>query len=584
MAWGLREHARMRVAIVVALGLAGCGVVDAPVGTGGDDGKADGSGGSFIGYIQANTPFYWAPSDYAAFSASEASIGMPASPTPVDANDALTQRLQSWIDRIDAVVRAEVRQTTGAELVAPRPIVEILPTSSTFNAWVSPTVACTGIELAGAEAGTTARSFLQSAQITHGSGYQCVHPAYPGVDDFRTFWDRHKPACKVGADVTVGGTGCNVAVNAPAGELALFATSPYIHVTSDLIAAVSERTLAIVLAHELGHYYRAHVSDAVIQRYNFWYDSEPDRKKLPVPAANATDLQAKYAELVDGPRTVQAAVPGHYSPRFRTFLLTAIAPLLVARTEPSFACATARDALGPWTSSLLAGYGIPTDAMDAYLAFEAKLVACAPRVDLTGDPGPTALSYGSVLMAVLNAKLPAVTLPFHATLDQVLDALDAKAVKLDLKEVALVKQVQQNRIGLYTIEEEADDIALEISARLGISPDDVVASWLEFMQAIALAVPEYYRAQYQDENATCQAMLATGFTTTDASGTTTPTFVPIGDLSEPHHSDCYRLFNFWREQKLRKYTVADPIAFPDDWATMQDEAKRLSAAAAAIGQ
>ena len=60
--------------------------------------------------------------------------------------------------------------------------------------------------------------------------------------------------------------------------------------------------------------------------------------------------------------------------------------------------------------------------------------------------------------------------------------------------------------------------------------------------------------------------------------------MPIGDLSEPHHSDCYRLFNFWREQKLRKYAVADPIAFPGDWATMQDEAKRLSAAAAAIGQ
>ena len=567
----------MRAALLLAVGLAGCGIVDASGGSG-DDGKADGDGTSFIGYIQANSPFYWAPSDYAGFAASEASIGMPPNPTPVDANDALTQRLQTWIDRIDAVVRAEVLHSTGSELVAPKPIVEVLPTSSTFNAWVSPTVACTGIDLAGGDA--TAQSFLQTAQITHGSGYACVHPVYPGVDDFRTFWDRHKPACKVGADLTVGGTGCSVAANATAGELALFATSPYIHVTSDLIAAVSERTLAIVLAHELGHYYRAHVSDAVIQHYNFWYDSEADRKKLPVPAANATDLAAKYGEIVNGPKTVQAAVPGHYSPRFRTFLLTAIAPLLTERTEPGFVCATARDALGPWVSTLLAGYGIPTDAMAAYLAFEAKLVACAPRLDLTGDPGATALSYGSVLMAVLGAKLPSVTLPFHATLDQVLEPLNAKAVKLDQKAAALVKQVQQNRIGLYTIEQEADDIALEISSRLGIGPDDVVASWLEFMQAIALAVPESYRQQYQDENASCQAMLASGFTQPDG----TPTFVPIGDLSEPHHSDCYRLFNFWREQKLRKYTVADPIAFPDDWATMQVEAKQLSAAAAAIGQ
>jgi hypothetical protein len=115
---------------------------------------------------------------------------------------------------------------------------------------------------------------------------------------------------------------------------------------------------------------------------------------------------------------------------------------------------------------------------------------------------------------------------------------------------------------------------------MGISPDDVVASWLEFMQAIALAVPDFYRAAYDAENTSCKAMLDSGFTNSDG----TPTFVPIGDLSEPHHSDCYRLFNFWREQKLRKYTPAAAFDFPDDWASFQDEARQLSAIAAANGQ
>ena len=568
----------MKLALL-GIALSACAMDSSATGGGDDDGKADGDGSSYIGYIQGNQPFYWAPSEYADFATSYVSLGGAANPTPVATADQLTQRLQTWIDRIDAVVRKEVHDTTGEELVAPKPIVEVLPSGSTFNAWVSPVAACTGVTLAGGDGST--QSYLTSAQVTHGTTFSCVRPTYPDVSAFRTFWDRHKPACKVGADLTVGGTGCAVENDAAPGELVMLSTSPYIHISTDLIAAVGERTLAVVLAHELGHYYRAHVTDATVQRYNFWYDSEADRKKVPVPAANAADLQTKYSELANGPRTIQAATPGKYSARLRTFVLTAVAPLLAERQESNFVCAAARDALGPWQASMLNGWGIPTDAIDGYLAFETRLAACAAKLNLTGEVGPASLSYGTVLMSVIDAKLGKVTLPFQgATLANVLDAVNANAVKLDKKEASLRAQVAQNRIGLYTVEEEADDIALEISARMGIAPTDVLASWQEFMGSIAQAVPESYRQQYLDENSSCAAQLATSFTNTDG----TPTFVPIGDLSEPHHSDCYRLFNFWREQKLRKYSIDTPYSFGDDWATFQAEARTLSAQAAAIGQ
>ncbi len=569
--------------------LTACGIADGTADDDGaaadDGGKADGTGRSDIGYIQANTPFYWGQSDYADFLASTASIGYPTHPVPLGPSDALTQRLQSWIDRIDAIVRAEVEASTGQELVAPKPVVEILPTGSTFNAWVSTTVACTGTTLAppvppGTPPAPTTITMLSSTMYAPLSAYHCVRPTYPGIAELATFWNRHKPACKINANHTVSGTGCTVENTGDPGELAVFATAPYIHVSSDLIAAVSERTLAVVLAHELGHYYRAHVSEATVQRYNFWYDSEPDRKKVPVAAANAADLQAKYAEIVAGPRTVQPAVAGRYSPRLRTFLLTAIAPLLGERTELGFVCAAARDAVGPWVSPLLDGYGTPTDATDAYLAFETKLAACASHLALTGDPGATSLSYGTVLMAVMAAKLPGVTLPFRATLADVIAALDAKARRLDAKQLALQTRIASNRIGLYTIEEEADDIALEISARLGIRPADVLASWFEFMQAVARSVPADWRMQIDDENTQCKARLDAGFVGSDGK----PSFVPIGDLSEPHHSDCYRLFNFWREQKLRKYSVTTPYEFGADWAPLQEEAAQLSATARTNGQ
>ncbi len=564
---------------LLLLGLLSACAIDTSGAAGDDDGKADGQSGSYVGYIQANSPFYWAPSAYADFSASYTSLGGAANPTPVATADRLTQRLQTWIDRIDAVVRKEVHDTTGEELVAPKPIVEVLPSGSTFNAWVSPVAACAGVTLAGGDDST--QSFLTSAQVTHGTSYQCVHPTYPSVTDFRTFWDRHKPACKVGADLVVGGPSCGIETDAAPGELVMISTSPYIHVTTDLIGAVSERTLAVILSHELGHYYRAHVTDATIQHYNFWYDSEADRKKVPVPAANASDLQIKYSELVNGPKTIQAATPGRYSPRLRTFVMTGIVPLLTERTETGFVCAAARDALGTWQAPLMTGWGIPTDAVTSYLAFETKLAACASHLNLTGDTGATSLSYGTVLMSVIDAKLGKVTLPFQgATLANVLDALNANAVKLDKKEAALRTQIAQNRIGLYTIEEEADDIALEISARMGIAPTDVIASWQEFMAAIALVVPPDFRQTYLAENTSCAAQLAKSFTNDDH----TPMFVPIGDLGEPHHSDCYRLFNFWREQKLRNYSIGEPFVFAGDWQTFQDEARTLSAQAASIGQ
>ena len=545
----------------------------------GTDGKADGNGTSFIGYIQGNSPFYWATSDYAGFTASAQSIGLPVA-TPIASTDALTRRLQTWVDRIDALVRDEVKRSTGSTLVAPRPIVEVLPSGNTFNAWVSPVVACSGVNPPGALAGS--ESFLRGSTLSHSAPYQCVRPTWPGADEFRVFWNRAKPGCTLAADLSVGGTSCAVDGAQP-GELAVLSTSPYIHVSTDLIKGLSEPAMVVVLAHELGHYYRAHVSDAVLQRYNFWYDTELDRKKLPVPAANAADLQAKYAEIVNGPRTVQATVPGHYSPRLRAFLLTGIAPLLTERTEPGFVCAAARDALGPWVPSLLDGYGTATEAMTSYLRFEAALVACAPRLDLTGDPGAHAMSFGQVIMAVFGAKLTGATFPFHATLADVLAALDTRAVRLDQKAATLTRQVSQNRIGLYTTEQEADEIALEISTRLGLAPDQVLESWLGFMTAIAGAVPPAYRAQYEQANTSCKALLDAGFSTTSASGTKVPVFVPIGDLSEPHHSDCYRLFNFWRAQKLRKYQVTTPVVFEAGWDALQAEAQQLSADAATRG-
>jgi hypothetical protein len=307
-----------------------------------------------------------------------------------------------------------------------------------------------------------------------------------------------------------------------------------------------------------------------------------------VPAANAEELKRLYAEIVDAPHPLQSAVPGYYSPRMRRFLVQGLVPLLAARTEADFVCAAARDlAAGAWVNTFPTGYGTPGESMDAYLDFEQALVACAPALHLGGDPGARELSYGSVLMAAMElAPTKGVTLPWYASLADVLDAVDAKAVHLDEIAARLVRRLEENRVGLYTTEQEADNLALALATAIGITPEEVLAGWAEFMVAIEKTIPSYYLEEYRKQEggydaAGCQALLAADFTTTDESGAKVPVFVPLGTLDDPHHASCYRLFNLWREQKLQGYVPAaapEPAPGPD-WAELKATAERLSAEA-----
>jgi hypothetical protein len=571
----MRLHAAL-VGIVATVG--GCVIDEAAddgiaFGTDGD-GKADGTGA--LPLIQTNSPFYWADSDYAAFVTTATEVHGMSLGTPIADTDPLTARLQGWVDRLDAMVRTELERSMGEPLVAPKPIMKVVPSGHTYNAWVSGAIACMGTQVANAPADSASKTLLTTREVYHGAFAACVQPTYPEVSDFRTFWERHKPACKLGADMTVGGAGCAEQSYSSPGELSFISTSPYIHMTTDLIASVPEATVVVILAHELAHYYRSHVSDAKVQRYGFWYETELDRKKLPVPSTLANELAAAYAEITAGPESMQPAIAGHYSARLRPWILSSIAPLLLERNEPNFVCAAARSALGPWTDGLLAGYGMPVHEVESYLAFERALVACAPRLQMGSGGSATSLSYGTVLMSVPSAKLPGASFPFYASLADVLSSLNARAVRLDDKAASLQRRVRDNRIGLYTTEQEADNIALALSIKLGMRPDQVLTAWQDFMTAIVDVVPESHRAQYAQETAQCKSQLAADFTELDADGKRVPIFVSMGDLGSAHHSDCYRLFNFWREQKLRKYAPTRTITFDGGWDALRAQAKQLS--------
>jgi hypothetical protein len=412
-----------------------------------------------------------------------------------------------------------------------------------------------------------------------------------------TFWNTGATKCKLASGVrgiAAAGTGCTVDQTATQGaeETVVSAASPYIHFSTDLLAEVDEATVAVVVAHELGHYFRGHLSEAVRTKTNFWYRVDAARAGVAVPAADSASLSAAYTEVVQQGRSLGGyKFPSKYSPRLREFLVLGLAPILAARTEPGFACTAARKAIGPSIASVL-GSEVPSEeARIGFLAFEGSLAGCAASLKLTG-PGVSSISAGEVLFAA-SAHKPGpkvkISLNLGDSLGDLLGRLDKQAKDLDAKTVALEKRIRENRVGLYTTEQEADDFALEISTRLGLSAEQVLQGWIGFMTAIdktylASMGEERLRAYYKQtgeyDAPSCAKLLADNFTTAGADGTRVPVTMSLGQLDEPHHTSCYRLYNLAREARVRNYTLgAAQTELSPPWATLKAQAKTLSTSA-----
>jgi hypothetical protein len=112
-------------------------------------------------------------------------------------------------------------------------------------------------------------------------------------------------------------------------------------------------------------------------------------------------------------------------------------------------------------------------------------------------------------------------------------------------------RVVAEQLGFCTVEQEADELALELLADLGIDPAVSGEALLEFgavwesedggPPASALSVGE------------CRTLQANGWK--DAAGE--DVVVPVGDLGDPHHSPCFRAFNIAREIEAHDFDVDD---------------------------
>jgi Zn-dependent protease with chaperone function len=581
--------------------------------------------------VNENVPFVWTESDYDSFLAAAQSPLM-AGAVPLPAGDAIARRLQAWSDTLDAAARAIVKKESGHALTAPRPTVVVLR-SPVRNAWVSPVPACLGgpvdvsqltvpegATVTGLPAGgppNLLRIFDNFAFVASGA---CVTPSNWTASSALAWQNKQPGACRLeaaaGGGLVVRGPGAGMdassadcyllAPNAPPGlatveRAALGSTSTFYFITTTYLAGVpDEKFMATVLAHELGHYYRGHASINKQQAYTYFYEqTNPPLPGKPPKVADSDQLIPELYRLFLAPPP--AAIPGaRVHPRLRRTMLSLIQTFQALASLPAAAPAsagprtsTAPAALDPVCTALQASVtpiegvlwspsALPPEALPTYLDIESRFLDCASRT-LVGLPSSGAHLGSPALEAALRYFFPQHGWAPGAgseSLASIFERLDVVAKEVDVAADAFLAGLNARHLGIYTAEQEADDMSMELMAAIGLDPKEHVDAWFRYMKAIAsnpATAPSLGSDGISFEE--CAALYQNDWTRVDERGQRSHVYVPLGNLIEPHHGYCYRLFNLSRERVAHGHVAgaAKLPTFAEPWSTIHDAAVAASA-------
>jgi hypothetical protein len=542
-------------------------------------------------YIHANHPMYWSGSDHGTFIDVTTLVGWTHGVAPAGSDDLAQRWLQYWTDRIDDIVRAKVEADTGKELVAPKPIMHLLPSPNTANAWVTGVPACIPWQVRPSEgSGDEETKYEASSPLLFNQFGQNVHElggseeAFPCLprDDFEPFadffvreWNKSAPSCpaKLASDGVIEVAEPCMGDFASASRSAIYTTSNHVQFASDLLASGTEAGAVFVVAHELAHYYRAHVSPLTKHEYGFWYDQDARTARKPLPAKDQAELEALYKEVEALPGILQAELPGaRHSKRYQRLLVRELCDYVYMRSQEGGLpeeCATT-NTLCEATAGLTVT-SIPIESeLEAYLSLEDEIELCG-AVERIGAVETAPVSH---LILALQAQSylpggPPESVPLPQSFGALMTMLEQRAAEHDATLAKFAEKMRLGRIGLYTTEQEADDLALEWVNLLGFSTDEAIGGWLTYLDYFA----QGYTAPGELSVAECRSLYESSFKQGRAFVT-----VSLGDLQSAHHSGCYRVYNLWREQRAHKYVPAAELKRPDftTWSDVLTHATELS--------
>ena len=374
-------------------------------------------------------------------------------------------------------------------------------------------------------------------------------------------------SCKVAEDFISGlrqVPGKQIAINVPV---------PALLVTSGLIKSLKDPlALQAIVAHEMAHYLRSHTTTEGL------YDAIYVQNSLgvgPIPS-DIPELQSLVKKLqLAGQKETYYPIPNSRYSWAALRLLNMLGNTNSNKLcgEANVKCLTAlnrarelyRNIWTPLTKKYKGLYPdpqtmpFPSEEVGKYFelenaVFEAFLMLKIKRneSDLGVD---IALLKETVIFSTHDSALTNMNFDGISGVDAAM-VLAQKAILGREAEIrGLVLEAREKRLGVYSYEQNADEIALELLSRTGLNPNTLALAIAE-VGAVAIADP-LFEIPWSE----CMRLRNQGWRDNNQE-----VYVPLGRLDVgSHHSHCYRLFNMDRELSTHNYQWQNGREHPSEF-------------------
>jgi len=346
-----------------------------------------------------------------------------------------------------------------------------------------------------------------------------------------------------------------------------------------LFSLMSEDELLFIVAHELAHYYKGHSIRDVFGLEEVYFYDESDLENFEHKPKILQDEESKkkgkrFQYLAKFSEDFAEQII-HGSALLPNFMLDGVKPEGATFTDQCVTdkcrkdCSALKDYhsdnLGPiayWQNS--SRYGSeegPIKVRRKYDDFASKCLGGLPAALVVkraySVPGLSSDEVDKLISLGKNSK------NLWQRYLVIVKGYTEFARKLVNEYVA----ISQSSFRQYTFEQEADELGLEIGAMVGVNPQAGSGAFLKF-----LALENKYRKQvltdspmlaeqlkpyldsypeiYGDTVEECKQLKDSGWRLNGKKIS-----VNLGNLSDPHHSSCFRVWNIEREIRAHKYNV-----------------------------
>jgi Zn-dependent protease with chaperone function len=368
-----------------------------------------------------------------------------------------------------------------------------------------------------------------------------------------------------------------------ASVLAFMATSRHVTIFSGLIRSLGEAETVSVLAHELGHYYRPHIASGD-GHYNFAYDASGFN---PSARPNEKSGTSQLRDSGNKSRSIFGVMQARVSDLLENIPATALSDIEEAKLHP-VSYPTLHELVSMYSTSSaascddaakmqerLTNHGIfdlkslamPLHKLDAastkaLIAWETKAITCLKEIKIDDDaimPNPVE-AVESATASYKLARAGAKPIPTSGTMADWLEQIDRsirdayrtqtfetatpfnvhniqsaqrKIIQEYVASQSQASELKTKKLGLYTVEQEADELAAEWMHSLGFDPKTPGNVDMAFIKLF----------ESDDAYNACNAQRLAGW----KDGQESALFVAWSDLLlDPHPASCFRV----RDQDL----------------------------------